>query len=377
MIDLRSDTVTAPTPGMYQAMTKAPVGDDVFGDDPTVNAFQEKVAVMFGMEAGLFVPSGTMSNQLGLNVITNPTEEVIADETAHIFNYETGAAAHLSSIQIRTTKAPYGVLTPDLIRPLIRTSNDWDPITSVIALENSTNKGGGFYYTRENMQSIRDLADEAKLSVHLDGARIWNASVASGVGLNEFGAWADTISVCFSKGLGAPAGSMLLSSTQRIKRARRMRKMLGGGMRQVGIFAAAAEYAVDNHMELLQADHAKARRFAEFIDSKKSFSVDLEAIQTNIVLFDTVGTPAAPVLAKLKDSGVWMVPFKDQTIRATFHFQISDADLSECLKCLTGCLIDGLGLRFWDPRPQKNNPSSAPVSYSLPNPNSQKTTQKL
>ncbi|TVP98302.1 MAG: aminotransferase class I/II-fold pyridoxal phosphate-dependent enzyme, partial [Balneolaceae bacterium] len=332
MIDLRSDTVTKPTPGMLQAMTEAEVGDDVFGEDPTVNRFQAEMAEMFEMEAGLFVPSGTMSNQLCLYVLTNPGDEVIIDETGHVFNYESGAAAHLSSVQLRPLKGVRGKLTKDLVEPAIRPKNDWDPHTRVIAIENSTNKGGGACYTREELIGISSIAARHDLAVHLDGARIWNAMAATGIEPGFFGVIADTISVSFSKGLGAPVGSMMLGSKELIMKARRIRKMWGGGMRQIGILAAAAKYGVDNHMELLKDDHRRAKIFAEEISRHPGFTIDPETVETNIVLFDVKEKTVESVLKKFSENGIGMVPFGPRTIRATFHFQITDDDLQTVLK---------------------------------------------
>lgn len=332
MIDLRSDTVTKPTPEMLKAMAEAEVGDDVFGEDPTMNAFEQKMAQLFGMETGLFVPSGTMSNQLCLHVLTRPGDEVIIDETGHVFNYETGAAAHLSSIQLRPLKGVNGKLNRELIESAIRPNNDWDPHTRVIALENTTNKGGGAFYTKEELIEISNLADRHKLFLHLDGARIWNAVTASGIEPEFFGTIADTISISFSKGLGAPIGSMMLASGDNIKQARRMRKMLGGGMRQIGLLAAAADYAVKNHWPLLDRDHANAKRFAEAVSKNPLFEIDLSSVFTNIVLFDVKNGNAETVLQKFSDSGIGMVPFGPKTIRATFHFQIDDENLINVLK---------------------------------------------
>jgi threonine aldolase len=332
MIDLRSDTVTKPTPGMLQAMTEAEVGDDVFGEDPTVNRFQAEMAEMFEMEAGLFVPSGTMSNQLCLYVLTNPGDEVIIDETGHVFNYESGAAAHLSSVQLRPLKGVRGKLTKDLVEPAIRPKNDWDPHTRVIAIENSTNKGGGACYTREELIGISSIAARHDLAVHLDGARIWNAMAATGIEPGFFGVIADTISVSFSKGLGAPVGSMMLGSKDLIMKARRIRKMWGGGMRQIGILAAAAKYGVDNHMELLKDDHRRAKIFAKEISRHPGFTIDPETVETNIVLFDVKEKTVESVLEKFSEKGIGMVPFGPRTIRATFHFQITDDDLQTVLK---------------------------------------------
>jgi threonine aldolase len=334
MIDLRSDTVTRPTPGMLKAMTEAPVGDDVFGEDPTLNAFEERVATMFGKQAGLFVPSGTMGNQLGLYILTQPCDEIITDESAHIFNYEAGGCAFLSGVQLRPLQGINGILTPELIEPAIRTRNDWDPHTRVIGLENTTNRGGGACYTAENLTAIRDLALRHSLGVHLDGARIWNAMVATGIEAGFFGGIADTISVCFSKGLGAPVGSVLLGDKDLIRRARRMRKVLGGGMRQTGLLAAAAGYALDHHYAGLEHDHRRAQTLAREIAGMAAFDIRLDSVQTNIVIFDTIYEDATTVLEKLKGEGVAMVPFGPRRIRAVFHHQITDRDLEKTVEVL-------------------------------------------
>lgn len=331
MIDLRSDTVTRPTEPMLKAMISAETGDDVFREDPTLIRFEKKMAGLFGKEAGLFVPSGTMSNQLCLKVLTGPGEEVIIDELGHVFNYETGAAAHLSSVQIRPLKGDRGKLTTGLISGAIRTRNDWDPITSVIAVENTTNKGGGACYTKTELSAIRHLADENNLFVHLDGARIWNAITATGIEPGFFGKVSDTISICFSKGLGAPVGSMMLASAKRIEKARRFRKMFGGGMRQAGLLAAAADYAVENHWELLENDHKRAAKLAEAISEKNGLGIDPDTVETNIVIFDVIDHSAEYVLKQLAGESVMMVPFGPKTIRATFHFQVDDADLQKTI----------------------------------------------
>ncbi|WP_367730307.1 threonine aldolase family protein [Balneola sp. MJW-20] len=334
MIDLRSDTVTKPTPEMLQAMTMAEVGDDVFAGDPTVNAFQEKVAARFGMEAGLFVPSGTMSNQLGIKVLTEPGDEILIDEKGHIFNYETGATPFLSGVQIQTVHGERGKIRPEMLQNRSRGEFDWEPVTKVICIENSTNKGGGVCYTEEELKAIKDFADEENLRVHVDGARIWNAIVASGVKASYFGEIADTISVCFSKGLGAPVGSMLLGSEEMIRKARRYRKMWGGGMRQVGLLAAAAEYALDNHWKHMEQDHKNARMVAEVIAGLDDFKVDLNVLETNILMFDTITHTAAEVLEILDKEGVAMIPFGPNTIRATFHFQVSREEVEEVISIL-------------------------------------------
>jgi len=332
MIDLRSDTVTKPTPGMLKYMSEAKVGDDVFESDPTVNAFQEKMAEMFGMEAGLFVPSGTMSNQLCVSVLTQPGDEIIIDELGHIFNYESGAAAHLSSVQIKPVKGERGKLSRDQAAAAIRTYNDWDPHTRVIAVENTTNKGGGACYSKEELIELSNLADEHGLYFHLDGARIWNAITATGIEPEFFGSVSDTISICFSKGLGAPVGSMMLASKDHIKKARRMRKMWGGGMRQVGLLAAAADYAVTNHLPLMSEDHRRAKILAETVSEHPDFEIDLDTVESNIVIFDTKRESAADVLKKFEQQGVAMIPFGPNTIRATFHFQVGEEDLEKVLE---------------------------------------------
>lgn len=334
MIDLRSDTVTKPTSKMLQAMIAAEVGDDVFAEDPTVNKFEKKMADLFGMEAGLFVPSGTMSNQLCLNVLTVPGDEVIIDELGHVFNYETGAAAHLSSIQLRPLKGNRGKLSPEIIEPAIRTTNEWDPLTRVIAVENTTNKGGGACYSEKELLQIRELSDKHSLALHLDGARIWNAITSTGIEPGFFGTIADTISICFSKGLGAPVGSMMLCNSEHKAVARRYRKMWGGGMRQVGLLAAAAEYAVDHHWPLLEKDHKRAITFAEAISRSEHFRIDLSAVESNIVLFHTTDKTAAEWVEIFLGQGIGMVPFGKNTIRATFHFQISDQEFEQLIRIL-------------------------------------------
>lgn len=332
MIDLRSDTVTRPTPGMLEFMCKAEVGDDVFSEDPTANAFEKKVAEMFGQQAGLFIPTGTMSNQLCLNILTQPGEEVILDEYAHIFNYESGAGAMLSGIQLRPLKGTRGLLNAEQVEAAIRPRNDWDPHTSVIALENTTNKGGGSWYDLETIQKIREVADKHNLTMHLDGARIWNALTESDYNVHEIGSIFDTISVSFSKGLGAPVGSMMLSSKEHIKKARRMRKIFGGGMRQIGILAAAADYALEHHFPLLKTDHERARVLAKVIRNSRSFDIDLDSVKTNILLFDVKNGTAESALTDLREGGIMMTAFGPKTIRAVFHFQITEADFNSVLE---------------------------------------------
>jgi len=328
MIDLRSDTVTKPTPGMLKAMSKAKVGDDVFGEDPTVNAFQDKMAQKFGFEAGLFVTSGVMANQVALNLITRPGHEVLIDGKGHVFNYENTSAAWLSSIQLKPLGGKQGKLNAGLISQNIRGRFDWEPQTSAVILENTTNKGGGVCYRENELEAIKEAADTHNLKIHLDGARIWNAIVATQTRTAFFGEIADTMSISFSKGLGAPVGSMLLASRSLISKARRIRKMLGGGMRQIGLLAAAAKYGVDNHLKFLEEDHRRAKSLAETISQCGELSIDMKTVETNIVIFDTPDRDASGVLQKLEANGIQMVPFGPHTIRATFHFEITDENLT-------------------------------------------------
>ena len=342
MIDLRSDTVTKPTPDMLKAMTEAEVGDDVFAEDPTVNAFEQKMADLFGMEAGLFVSSGVMSNQLCLKILTTPGDEVIIDELGHVFNYESASAAHLSSIQLRPVKGHRGKLSPGIAEAAIRTRNEWDPHTRVIAVENTTNKGGGACYSKSELKAIRELADNHGFAVHLDGARIWNAMIATRIEPEFFGSIADTISICFSKGLGAPVGSMMLCSAENKKSARRYRKMWGGGMRQTGLLAAAADYAVENHWALMEKDHERARQFADALDASDPFTIDLNTVESNIILFDPVEGLATDWVERFSEAGIGVVPFGKHTIRATFHFQITDEEFKQVLAFIRSAVSEYL-----------------------------------
>jgi threonine aldolase len=329
MIDLRSDTVTKPTSQMRQVMAEAKVGDDVFGEDPTVNALEEKIANMFGFDAGLFTPSGTMANQLSINLLTDQADEVLIEETGHIFNYESTAASHLSSVLLRPLQGAKGKLSSDLLKDTIRGQNEWEPRTSVIALENSTNKGGGCCYSEQELASISAFATQNNLAIHLDGARIWNAMTATQTEPTFYSRISDTMSVCFSKGLGAPVGSMILSSQENITKARRMRKMWGGGMRQIGMLAAAADYAVGHHLENLKEDHRRARELAEVINRCPGLTIDLGSVETNILIFDVKEMSAREAVKKLANNGIKLVRFGPKTLRATFHFQITDEDLNK------------------------------------------------
>jgi len=329
MIDLRSDTVTKPTPKMLVSMTSADVGDDVFAEDETVNTFQQQMADMFGFEAGLFVPSGTMSNQLGIAVLTEPGDEVLIDEKGHMINYETGASPVLSGVQLMPLAGERGKLSVDAIRNRVRGSYDWEARTKVIALENATNKGGGACYQKDELKAIKEFADASDLYIHMDGARLWNAMTATDIEPDFFGNISETLSICFSKGLGAPVGSMLLSTAERIAKARRYRKMWGGGMRQVGILAAAANFAVKNNRDLLKDDHRRAKAFAELVNEMSKFHIDPSTVETNVVLFDVTDGSVPEVLNQLNEHQIRMVQFGPKTIRATFHFQITDQHMEK------------------------------------------------
>ena len=331
MIDLRSDTVTRPSEGMRRAMYEAEVGDDVFGEDPTVNRLQETVAEVLGKEAALFVPSGMMGNQIALKVHTQPGDEVIVEHTCHIFNYESGAPGLLSGVVLHVLQGERGLLTADQVQSAVRPGYYWESPSRLLCLENTLNKAGGVIYPLERTQELAALAREHDLRLHLDGARLWNATAATGISEAAYAALFDTVSVCLSKGLGAPVGSVLAGSTALIQSAHRYRKLFGGGMRQVGVLAAAGLYALEHHRPRLADDHIKARRLAEGIAELPAFSIDLDTVETNIVIFDVVEGGAMPVLEALQAQGVAMVPFGPATIRATTHRDVSMDDIETAL----------------------------------------------
>ena len=334
MIDLRSDTVTKPSPAMRRAMAEADVGDDVFGEDPTVNRLQETVADLLGKEAALFVPSGVMSNQIALKVHTQPGDEVIAERQAHLFNYESGAPGLLSGVQLHILDGERGVLTAEQVEAAIRPGYYWEAPTRLVCLENTVNKAGGVIYPLEKIRAIAEVTRRHGLKLHLDGARLWNAAAASDVREADYAAPFDTVSVCLSKGLGAPVGSVLVGSKEDIQQAHRYRKLFGGGMRQVGILAAAGLYALEHHRPALAEDHAKARRLAEGLADLSVFRIDPATVETNIVLFDTVSEKALDILSRLQEHGIGMVPFGPQTIRATTHRDVSMEDIDRALGVL-------------------------------------------
>jgi threonine aldolase len=334
LIDLRSDTVTRPTPDMRKAMAEAEVGDDVFGEDPTVNALQEKVAHLLGKEASLFVPSGTMANQLSIKSHTQPGDEVIIELSSHPYNFEGGAGAALSGIQFQCPKGVRGILDASQIEEAIRPDDHHFPVTRLVCLENTHNRGGGSIYPIEKISEIYRLAKAKGLLLHLDGARLWNASVATGIKPEEYAQWADSVSVCLSKGLGAPIGSLVAGSKSFIDRVHRFRKMFGGGMRQAGIIAAAGIYALDHHLERLKEDHQNARRLAVGIKEFKGVSIDPKHVETNIVIFDVsnTGMTGAQVGEAMKKEGVLIHPFSKTQIRLVTHLDITSEDIETALK---------------------------------------------
>jgi threonine aldolase len=327
MIDLRSDTITRPTPGMRAAIADAEVGDDVYGEDPTVNALEAEVAELLSFEAGLFVPSGSLGNQLGIRLLVPPGKELICDTVAHLARAELGAAAVFSGITFRTWQARRGLLDVDAIAALI-TPNAGPHIvsTAAIAVENTHNFGGGTVQPAAAVDRLRALAREQGVALHLDGARLWNAHVATGAPLRELAAGFDTVSVCLSKGLGAPVGSVLVSSTERIAAARVWRKRYGAGMRQAGILAAAGRYALAHHVQRLADDHARARRLAA------ALGVDPSTVDTNIVALDV--PDAAAMAAATREQGVLISVLSPRRTRLVTHLDVDDEGIDHAIKVL-------------------------------------------
>jgi threonine aldolase len=323
-IDLRSDTVTKPTPAMRKAMAEAEVGDDVFGEDPTVNALQEKVAALLGKEKAIFVPSGTMANQLAIKAHTQPGDEVILEASSHPYNFEGGAGAVLSGVQFFCLPGVRGILKAVQIEEAIRPLDHHFAVSRLVCLENTHNRGGGSIYPLKNMADISQLAHSKGLRVHLDGARLWNASIATGIEPREYAQWADSVSVCLSKGLGAPVGSLVSGSAAFIDRVHRFRKMFGGGMRQAGILAAAGIYALNHHRERLAEDHQNALRLAQGLSELKGVAINPEHVETNIAIFDVIsGGMTAPEAAEsMKKKGVLIHAFGKTQVRLVTHLGI-------------------------------------------------------
>jgi threonine aldolase len=327
IIDLRSDTVTRPTPGMRAAMQAAEVGDDVFGEDPTVNRLEERVARLLQQEAALFVPSGTMSNQIAVQAHTHPGDELLCDVQCHIYNSEAGGPAALSGVTCRTLPGDHGILDLKHLDGKVRPINEHLVRTRLVCLENTHNAGGGTIYPIATMQAIRNWTKQHGLALHLDGARLWNAAVATSLPPGTWGGLVDSVSVCFSKGLGAPVGSTLVGSREFITRARYIRKRFGGGMRQAGILAAAALYALDHHVDRLAEDHRNARLIAQAIRDTPGFALDPPEVQTNLIWFtiDPRAGTARDVVNALKEQGVLVSATGTHRLRACTHLDVSAA----------------------------------------------------
>jgi threonine aldolase len=328
VVDLRSDTVTMPTPEMRQAMFQAEVGDDVYREDPTVTALEELGAAMLGKEAGLYLTSGTMGNQVAAMAHTKKSDEIICEMESHIYYYEVAGLACLSGAQVRPVIGDRGIMTAAAIRGAIRAVDVHAPDTGLICLENTHNRAGGTCYPLAELAAIRKLADEFKIPVHMDGARIFNAAVAQGVDVRDIARHADTVQFCISKGLAAPVGSLLVGSRPYIEKARRFRKMLGGGMRQAGIIAAAGIVALKTMVGRLADDHANAKALGEAL-AAAGYVIDLGTVQTNIVIFATDGlqTDAPAFVARLAAHGVKANAFGERRVRMVTHFGIEKADI--------------------------------------------------
>ena len=341
-IDLRSDTVTRPSQAMREAMASAPVGDDVYSDDPTVNSLEERVAAMFGKEAGVFTPTGSLANQLAIRMLVAPGEELIAETNSHIVRAELGAAAVFSGITTRTWPAKNGLLiAKDALEIARPNSGPYLVSTTAIAVENTHNFGGGTIQPLDEIKALRKGADELGLALHLDGARIWNAHVASGVALNEYGKYFETISVCLSKGLGAPIGSVMLSTKDRVTKARIWRKRYGAGMRQVGLLAGAAHYALDHNISRLSEDHRRAKEIAIAIASVNASLIDPNTVETNIVGLDLSALPitAAELAARTKDAGLWISALGPKYARLVTHLDFDDAQCAQAIEILKRALV--------------------------------------
>jgi threonine aldolase len=333
VIDLRSDTVTRPTAAMREAMAAAPVGDDVYGEDPTVTALEQRVAELLGQEAAVFTPSGSMANQLGLRLLVQPGQELICDTDAHVVRAELGAGAAFAGITTRTYTADRGLVDVDAIAALRRPDAGPSLVSTVaVAVENTHNFGGGTVQPLAELERLRTVADDAGLALHLDGARLWNAHVASGVELPAYGRLFDTVSVCLSKGLGAPVGSLLASTAERVAAARVWRKRLGGGMRQVGILAAAGLHALDHHVDRLADDHRRARRLADLLAEVAPGAVDPGTVETNIVVVET--DAAADIVAACRAQGVLLSLLDRRHLRAVTHLDAGDDDVEQAASVL-------------------------------------------
>jgi len=338
VIDLRSDTVTQPTEGMREAMAKAVLGDDVLGDDPTVIELQEKAAKILGKETALYVPSGTMSNIVATRTHTSPGDEIVTEAHSHIYQYEGGAFAALSGCSVALVHAKNGLMTPEEVSNSIRKAEgslSHYPNGSLVCVENTSQGGGGTVYSQDTMDEICKIARESDCKLHMDGARLFNAAVASGTDPARIVRDFDTVSICLSKGLGAPVGSVLVGSKADLAEAHRWRKMFGGGMRQAGVIASAGIYALENNIERLSEDHKRARRLAEALNEMPAFSIDLDTVQSNIVFIGTGKGNTKEIIASLSTKGVEILEIDDSTVRAVFHLHITDNDVEKAIEAFT------------------------------------------
>lgn len=335
-IDLRSDTVTKPTPGMLQAMTNAEVGDDVFVEDPTVMALEYKVAQMFGKEAGLFCPSGTMANQVAIKVHTQPGDEVIIEKNSHIYYYEGGGIAFNSGASVKLVDGDRGRITADDVLARINPDDVHFPVSKVVAVENTCNRGGGCCYDMDELKKINQVCKGNNLILHLDGARVFNALVKKNIEPLDMGLLFDSISVCLSKGLGAPVGSVLLGTKEMIRKARRVRKVFGGGMRQAGYLAAAGIYALDNHIERLADDHGRAQLIAEVL-RQNDYVKEVVPVETNIIFFKMAdGLFGADLVKYLADKDILCLSLDKETVRIVTHLDFNDVMLGKTVDALKG-----------------------------------------
>lgn len=333
-VDLRSDTVTKPSRAMLDAILSAHVGDDVFGEDPSMNILEERVAKLFGKEAGVFCPSGTMTNQAAIKAHTQPGDELICDIAAHIYINEAGGIAFNSGVQVKLLPGDQGRISAKQVSESINPFFDWLPRTSLVCLENTVNRAGGSYYSLDSIKEISEVCKKNNLKLHLDGARIFNALTETGESPAEHGKYFDSISICFSKGLGCPVGSVLIGDKDFIKKARRVRKVFGGGMRQAGFLAAAAIYALDNNVKRLKEDHIRAQKISEVLKNA-SYVETLLPVTTNIIIF-TVKEPmtSQEFIAKLSEKGVKGIAFGKKMVRFVTHLDFNDAMLEKTLKAL-------------------------------------------
>jgi len=331
MIDLRSDTVTQPTAEMREAMAQAPVGDDVLGDDPTVYALETAVADLLGKPAAVYMPSGTMTNQVALRVHTEPGDEVVLESQAHIYYYEGGAPAALSGVMCRLIDGDRGLFTGQDLERVLRPQDSHFPRTKLVCLENTHNRGGGRVFPLTTIEDIAQVCQRHDLRLHLDGARLWNACTATGLSPAAYAAPFDTVSVCFSKGLGAPVGSALVGSVAVIERARRFRKMFGGGMRQAGVIAAGALYALNHHRPRLADDHVHAQQLAAGLQAIAGIQIDPATVETNLVYFQTPQVAAPALAALLGDMGVGLLATGPHKLRAVTSLMVTAADIDQAL----------------------------------------------